>query len=42
MADAFAYVWKRHIELDVSLRDGAIAVGVERIAEATQLRGLFP
>ncbi len=42
MHDAFNHVWKRHLELGVPLRDTAIAVGVERIAEATELRGLFP
>ncbi len=39
---AFDYVWMRHEQLGVPLRDAAIAVGVERIAEATELRGLFP
>jgi glutamate dehydrogenase (NAD(P)+) len=42
MHEAFNYVWTRHKELNVSLRETAIAVGVERIAEATQTRGLFP
>ncbi|HUX05087.1 MAG TPA: Glu/Leu/Phe/Val dehydrogenase [Acidimicrobiales bacterium] len=42
MGDAFNYVWQRHQELGVTLRETAIAVGVERIAEATELRGLFP
>ncbi|MFI5036782.1 MAG: Glu/Leu/Phe/Val dehydrogenase [Acidimicrobiales bacterium] len=42
MHEAFNYVWTRHKELDVSLRETAIAVGVERIAEATEFRGLFP
>ena len=42
MGDAFNHVWRRHLELGVSLRETAIAVGVERIAEATELRGLFP
>jgi glutamate dehydrogenase/leucine dehydrogenase len=42
MNDAFEHVWKRHQELQVPLRETAIAVGVERIAEATQVRGLFP
>lgn len=42
MGDAFNYVWQRHQELEVTLRETAIAVGVERIAEATELRGLFP
>ncbi len=42
MHEAFNYVWTRHKELNVSLRETALAVGVERIAEATQTRGLFP
>ena len=42
MREAFNHVWKRHTELGVTLRETAIAVGVERIAEATELRGLFP
>lgn len=42
MHEAFTYVWNRHRDLNVTLREAAIAVGVERIAEATELRGLFP
>jgi glutamate dehydrogenase (NAD(P)+) len=42
MSEAFKYVWQRHLELNVTLRETAIAVGVERIAEATAIRGLFP
>ena len=42
MGEAFSYVWQRHQDLGVTLRDTALAVGVERIAEATELRGLFP
>ena len=42
MHEAFNYVWTRHKELDVTLRETAIAVGVERVAEATEFRGLFP
>ncbi|MHB8378677.1 MAG: Glu/Leu/Phe/Val family dehydrogenase [Acidimicrobiales bacterium] len=42
MHDAFDSVWERHDQLNVPLRDTAIVVGVERIAEATELRGLFP
>ncbi len=42
MHEAFNHIWKRHSELGVTLRETAIAVGVERIAEATELRGLFP
>lgn len=42
MHEAFDYVWLRHQQLGIPLRDTALAVGVERIAEATELRGLFP
>ncbi len=42
MHEAFNHVWARHKELGVSLRETALAVGVERIAEATEYRGLFP
>jgi glutamate dehydrogenase/leucine dehydrogenase len=42
MREAFNYIWTRHLQLEVTLRETAIAVGVERIAEATELRGLFP
>ncbi|HVA52982.1 MAG TPA: Glu/Leu/Phe/Val dehydrogenase [Acidimicrobiales bacterium] len=42
MHDAFDAVWERHDQLDLPLRDTAVVVGVERIAEATELRGLFP
>ncbi len=42
MHDAFDAIWERHEQLGVPLRDTALVVGVERIAEATQLRGLFP
>ncbi len=42
MHDAFDAVWIRHGQLGVTLRETALAVGVERIAEATKLRGLFP
>ncbi|MGA7834147.1 MAG: Glu/Leu/Phe/Val dehydrogenase [Acidimicrobiales bacterium] len=42
MHDAFDAVWERHGQLNVPLRDTALVVGVERIAEATELRGLFP
>ncbi len=42
MHEAFNHVWARHKELEATLRDTALAVGVERIAEATELRGLFP
>jgi glutamate dehydrogenase (NAD(P)+) len=42
MHESFNHIWARHKELNVTLRETAIAVGVERIAEATELRGLFP
>jgi glutamate dehydrogenase (NAD(P)+) len=42
MLDAFDSVWLRHEQLNLPLRDTALVVGVERIAEATELRGLFP
>ncbi|HTB08417.1 MAG TPA: glutamate dehydrogenase, partial [Acidimicrobiales bacterium] len=42
MHAAFDSVWERHQQLDLALRDTALVVGVERIAEATRLRGLFP
>jgi glutamate dehydrogenase (NAD(P)+) len=42
MSLAFDATWRRASALQVPLRQAAIALGVERIAEATQLRGLFP
>ena len=39
---AFDHVYTRYEQLGVNLRETAIAVGVERIAEATEYRGLFP
>ncbi len=42
MTDAFHHVYERHEFWNVDLRQAAIATGVERIAEATQVRGLFP
>ncbi len=42
MHEAFDSIWERHLQLEVALRDTALVVGVERIAEATKLRGLFP
>ncbi len=42
MSDAFNHIWARHKELNATLRETAIAVGVERIADATEVRGLFP
>ena len=42
MHAAFNHIWQRHQDLGLTLRDTAIVAGVERIAEATELRGLFP
>jgi len=42
MHEAFNHIWSRHQDLGLTLRDTAIVAGVERIAEATELRGLFP
>ncbi len=42
MSHAFDFVYSRHERLKVDLREAAIAAGVERIAEATEVRGLFP
>jgi glutamate dehydrogenase (NAD(P)+) len=42
MVDAFNHVYDRAETLKVPMRQAAVAVGVERIAEAIALRGLFP
>ena len=42
MDDAFTSVWARAETLSVSLRRGAFALAVERVAEAIAARGLFP
>jgi len=42
MDDAFTSVWARAESLSVSLRRGAFALAVERVAEAIAARGLFP
>jgi glutamate dehydrogenase (NAD(P)+) len=42
MREAFHHVYGRSQQWGVNLRDAAVATGVERIAEATELRGLFP
>jgi glutamate dehydrogenase (NAD(P)+) len=42
MHDAINHVFDRSETLKVPMRAAAIAAGVERIAEATELRGLFP
>ena len=42
MTRAFEATCDRADTLGVSLRRGALALGLERVAEATRLRGLFP
>jgi glutamate dehydrogenase (NAD(P)+) len=42
MLDAFDNVFDRSETLKVPMRQAAVALGVERIAEAIMLRGLFP
>jgi glutamate dehydrogenase (NAD(P)+) len=42
MLDAFNHVFDRSESLKVPMRQAAVASGVERIAEAITLRGLFP
>jgi glutamate dehydrogenase (NAD(P)+) len=42
MQDAFSNVYDRSESLKVPMRQAAVALGVERIAEAIMLRGLFP
>jgi len=42
MHEAFNHVFDRSESLKVPMRQAAVAVGVERIAEAIELRGLFP
>jgi glutamate dehydrogenase/leucine dehydrogenase len=42
MSAAFEATYRRAEELKVSLRRAAVALGLERVAEATRLRGLFP
>lgn len=42
MSEAFHHVVDRSESLKVPLRQAAVATGVERIAEAIELRGLFP
>ena len=42
MERAFEDTWERAGQLGVSLRRGAVVLGLERVAEATRLRGLFP
>jgi glutamate dehydrogenase (NAD(P)+) len=42
MDNAFETVWAKSSQLKVSLRRGAFAVALERVAEAIEARGLFP
>ncbi len=42
MEAAFTAVWAKAEALDVSLRRGAFALALERVAEAISARGLFP
>jgi len=42
MTKAFDDTYRRADELKVTLRRAAVALGLERVAEATSLRGLFP
>ncbi|MEY2454913.1 MAG: glutamate dehydrogenase [Acidimicrobiaceae bacterium] len=42
MEAAFTTVWTKADRLNVSLRRGAFAVALERVAEAIEARGLFP
>jgi glutamate dehydrogenase (NAD(P)+) len=42
MEDAFQATWARASALKVPLRRAAVALGLERVAEAITLRGLFP
>jgi len=42
MSAAFDAVWHRSRELKVTPRRGAVAVALERVGEAIELRGLFP
>lgn len=42
MRKAFAQVWDRAEERDLSLRDSANTLGIERVVDAIELRGIFP
>jgi glutamate dehydrogenase (NAD(P)+) len=42
MSAAFDAVWRRSRDLKVTPRRGAVAVALERVGEAIELRGLFP
>ncbi|HLX77541.1 MAG TPA: glutamate dehydrogenase, partial [Acidimicrobiales bacterium] len=42
MERAFDATWRKAEALKVSLRRAAVALGLDRVAEATRVRGLFP
>ena len=42
MEAAFDAVWQRSRDLKVTVRRGAVALALERVAEAIEVRGLFP
>jgi glutamate dehydrogenase/leucine dehydrogenase len=42
MSTAFDSVWRRSQQLKVTPRRGAVAVALERVGEAIEVRGLFP
>ncbi len=42
MTRAFREVLKLHLERKVSMRLAANMLGISRVAEATQIRGLYP
>jgi glutamate dehydrogenase (NAD(P)+) len=42
MERAFDATWQKSTALKVPLRRAAVALGLDRVAEATRLRGLFP
>jgi glutamate dehydrogenase (NAD(P)+) len=42
MSSAFATVWQRAQQQRIGLRQAAYQVGVERVAQATTIRGIYP
>jgi glutamate dehydrogenase/leucine dehydrogenase len=42
MEEAFGGVWAKAASLGVSMRRAAGALALERVAEAMEVRGLFP
>jgi glutamate dehydrogenase (NAD(P)+) len=42
MQRAFDEVWQLSQEREISLRLAAFVLGVERVAQAIKLRGIFP